>query len=868
MPRSLVVLGCLLLAAPVSAQVTRISVSTAGVEANGPSSVPAISADGRFVAFASAATNLVAGDTNGFWDIFLRDRDSDADGVLDEAGAVATTRLSVGPGGVQGNGTSINPVITADGRFVAYISTANNLAPGTGGGTYQVYRLDRTNGATMLVSSTNTGDVANRESLAPSITDDGEWVAFQSTATNLHPSAASATSHVFMKFVPQGILLYVSDSNTTRDFVEPSVSAGGWRVLYRSISRPPAPPIVRLEMHERAGQFNRRVEDGPNWTVARLSTSGGQVAGQTMLGVRRLGIDLPTEAGIDVPLTLGPPIAVSPSARYVLSGDGTVTNVDLRAAGALGFPVTGGAFGAGDRWLAVASENATLVGGDTNGVVDVFAVDLPDALDHDNDGIDDTWETVFQVTDPAADPDADGATNAQEFAAGSHPNGLARRFLAEGATGTFFDTAIELANPDATQAATAVLTFDKGDGTRARHVVSVPSLQSRSIHVASAPGVEAADVSTTVESDRVLGVSRTMAWDRVPPYVAGRGYGMHIETAAPAPSPTWIFAEGSTVLDFDLYYLLLNPQPTTTHATVRYLLPGGDVVTRTYDLPPGSRTTIHVNDVPGLGETDVSAEVTADAAVVAERAMYRSVPNRLFEVGHVATGVPAAATQWFLAEGATGSFFDLYVLVANPGNTDAQVEAVYARPDGSTVTRQYVVRAHSRFSVYVDAIEGLQNTSVATTMTSTNAVPIVVERSMYWPGNFFGYYEGHSAVGSTSTAHRWVVSGAESNATQNTRTYVQIANTENRAGTARLTILYPHAVPASDPGPIQVTLPPNSRTTVEVPSALYVSQPTFGVLVESTGSSPVALVVESSTYRTAYQTQWLAGGNALATPLP
>lgn len=65
-----------------------------------------------------------------------------------------------------------------------------------------------------------------------------------------------------------------------------------------------------------------------------------------------------------------------------------------------------------------------------------------------------------------------------------------------------------------------------------------------------------------------------------------------------------------------------------------------------------------------------------------------------------------------------------------------------------------------------------------------------------------------------------------------------------------------------------MTLPPNSRTTVEVPSALYVSQPTFGVLVESTGSSPVALVVESSTYRTAYQTQWLAGGNALATPLP
>ena len=69
-----------------------------------PQRSPAISGDGRFVAFASAATNLVADDTNGLTDIFLRDRDTDADGIFDEAGAVATTRLSVGPGGVQSDG--------------------------------------------------------------------------------------------------------------------------------------------------------------------------------------------------------------------------------------------------------------------------------------------------------------------------------------------------------------------------------------------------------------------------------------------------------------------------------------------------------------------------------------------------------------------------------------------------------------------------------------------------------------------------------------------------------------------------------------------------------------------------------------------
>src|SRR5688500_1247421 len=101
MRRVLLIALVLAAAAPASGQTARVSVSTDGVGANGVSGAPAISGDGRYVAFASAATNLVAGDTNGLTDIFLRDRDTDADGVFDEAGAVATTRLSVGPGGVQ-----------------------------------------------------------------------------------------------------------------------------------------------------------------------------------------------------------------------------------------------------------------------------------------------------------------------------------------------------------------------------------------------------------------------------------------------------------------------------------------------------------------------------------------------------------------------------------------------------------------------------------------------------------------------------------------------------------------------------------------------------------------------------------------------
>ena len=104
------------------------------------------------------------------------------------------------------------------------------------------------------------------------------------------------------------------------------------------------------------------------------------------------------------------------------------------------------------------------------------------------------------------------------------------------------------------------------------------------------------------------------------------------------------------------------------------------------------------------------------------------------------------------------------MLIANPGDDRrARSRRASPGPTAATVTRSYTVRAHSRFSVYVDGIPGLENTSVATTMTSTNGVPIVVERAMYWPGGFFDYYEGHSSAGSTTTALRWVVAGAESN---------------------------------------------------------------------------------------------------------
>ena len=433
-----------------------------------------------------------------------------------------------------------------------------------------------------------------------------------------------------------------------------------------------------------------------------------------------------------------------------------------------------------------------------------------------------------------------------------------RRYLAEGATGPFFATRLSLANPDGVNPANVVLSFDSGSGTRRTLPLSLAPGGTAFIDVSTVSGFEASDVSTTIESDRLVVVDRMMEWGIDP--ATGHGYGSTLETSTASASTTWFLAEGSTVLGFDLFYMLQNPQSTIAHVTVRYLLSSGTVITRTYDMAPHSRTTLYLNVIPGIEETDVSGDITADVPIIAERSMYRNTPGQYYGLGTVSMGVTAPATRWFIAEGATGTFFDLYVLFANPSAADANITAEYAKEDGTVITRNYVVRAHSRFSVYVDSIPGLTDTSVATTVTSTNNVPIVVERAMYWPGGFFDYYEGHTSVGTTDTGQRWVIASGDGDAA--TQTFVLLANTDNRPGQAQIRIMSPAGFVPS----LQrvVNLPANSRTTIELTGM----PPRYGVLVTSSGPSPVELVVESAVYRNYGGVFWASGANAVATPLP
>ena len=185
---------------PGATTTVRVSVATDGTEASG-SSVgslePALVGNGRYVIFRSYATNLVPNDTNDTSDIFLRDRDTDADGIFDEPGAVLTERVSVSSSGGQSNGGSGWGMGTADGRYLTFYAQATNLVPGLGG-PQSIFLRDRTTGTTSRLSETASGSSPNNSSTAPMIAANGPIVAFTSLASNLVAGDTNSTYDVFL----------------------------------------------------------------------------------------------------------------------------------------------------------------------------------------------------------------------------------------------------------------------------------------------------------------------------------------------------------------------------------------------------------------------------------------------------------------------------------------------------------------------------------------------------------------------------------------------------------------------------------------------------------------------------------------------
>ena len=206
----------------------RISVSSAGAQGTGDSlHESSITADSRYVAFQSEADNLVVGDTNGWRDIFVRD-----------LVAGTTTRVSISSSGGQSDGASFRPSISADGRWVAFESDASNLVVGDTNGVSDVFLHDRSSGETTRRSVSTGGAQGNGISYSPCLSADGQWLAFGSQATTLIALANNFGGHVFLHERATGITLLVSTSITggLEDSTsgEPTLSANGRVIAFVS----------------------------------------------------------------------------------------------------------------------------------------------------------------------------------------------------------------------------------------------------------------------------------------------------------------------------------------------------------------------------------------------------------------------------------------------------------------------------------------------------------------------------------------------------------------------------------------------------------------------------------------------------------
>jgi hypothetical protein len=409
-----------------SGTMERVSLSSAGEQANSDSYSPAISSDGRYVTFVSLASNLVPNDTNNALDVFVYDRQTDA-----------TTRVSVSSSGAQTVGgsqppDSTVPSISANGRYIAFLSTATNLVSGLPDASSRVFVRDTQLNTTTVVSVSSSGALANQSSSGPVISADGNSVAFASAATNLAAGDTNNVPDVFVRNRSAGTTTRVSvsgngaEGNAASDW--PALSADGRYVTFRSsasnLAAGPAMPDSNIFVRDSQASTTALVSTsavGKNVSGAvdpSISADGSTiaytavtdddypatwqifVANRTTGAVRQVTFG-PSTASFDFSGSVGS--WVSTNGRYVffsssaynfVDGDGnraddvfafdsqtstfslvSASKFLSRTAQGESYTTGGSALSQQGRYAAFTSAAATLTPGDRNGWPDVFVAD-------------------------------------------------------------------------------------------------------------------------------------------------------------------------------------------------------------------------------------------------------------------------------------------------------------------------------------------------------------------------------------------------------------------------------------------------------------------------------------------------------------
>lgn len=349
--------------------IERVSINGLGIQSNGFNSGSSLSADGRYVLFSSNGSNLVSGDSNGVFDLFVRDR---------EFGSVE--RVSVGPAGVQGNGASGGGSMSSDARFVAFISSAANFIVGDFNSASDIFLRDRVSGITILVSKNPNGVPANGDSDMPAISGNGNRVVFSSQASDFGGDTNGVPDYFVYSRLTGAISRINPDLSTegSGGFSKPSLNQDGQYVAFDSF----ASSLIVGDTNGALDVFRRDLQFGTNRRVS-ISSDGGESNGG--------GSASPSINADGVLIVFG-----SAALNLVTGDTNGVADIILRnlalsatervSLGAGSVQANGNSFNptinADGRFVAFESEASNLVSEDSNGVSDIFVRDRISGVTH------------------------------------------------------------------------------------------------------------------------------------------------------------------------------------------------------------------------------------------------------------------------------------------------------------------------------------------------------------------------------------------------------------------------------------------------------------------------------------------------------
>jgi hypothetical protein len=432
------------------------------------------------------------------------------------------------------------------------------------------------------------------------------------------------------------------------------------------------------------------------------------------------------------------------------------------------------------------------------------------------------------------------------------PETPTRAILAEGATGTFFTTDIAILNPN-DHAVPVTIQYLREDAPEIEETRNLPALSRTTIHENDVPGLEGTSVSTVVTSPATspVVVERLMTWD-------ANGYGGHLGTSVDRPRPLWMFAEGAQGF-FHTFFLIANSNAAEASVRFTFLVEQGTPVTHTLKVPAGGRETLYAGDIADLIHRSFATVIESDTPIVAERAMYFG-DSPLWLGGHGSAGATETANKWFHAEGATGSLFDTFILLANPHAVEVIVNVYYVTDDGKTFGSVRILPPLSRTTINVKEESPELVNATFSVLVEPSWYPIVSERAMYWGTTGIGWREAHNSFGVTQSGVKWGLAEGRSGGSRGYRTYVLVSKTTSDPLELRATFIKEDGTKVDRRYSVTT-----GRFNIDTDEISELANANFSTILESTNGVPFN--VESAIYWNANGVIWEGGGNTIATRL-